>query len=264
MAIPRMTRAERSGGPHKVWWPAFAMLAALGVLWGSYRLYLDAKTAEPARVVRSYFESLVADQTEQAEGYLTGTALASFKRTMANRPRTAAALDSVTLRWPVIGAEIAVAEVRVQVHKVDAGGQGADIQGARVHLTRTAKGWRILAVESAPLPYEGWLSDTDAARAVVMDYVQNVVAGDYDKALLHLAGQARTDAEATLAYVKQARMQTKASEIRATVVETEGDSVWIKAEYHVTVGDTPERPIALLVELRTVGKTPSIVRVNNL
>lgn len=264
MTLRPQALVNRSNGLRPAWRLAGAVLALLCILWVSYRVYRAAITAEPARVVRSYFEAVVTDQSEQAEGFLVGTALASFKRTMANRSPAAAALESITMRWPVAGSELAIAEVAVKVHQVGGRDQGVDIQGARLHLTRTANGWQIFAVESAPLPYAGWSSNANAALDVVTEYVKNVLAGDYDRALMLLAGQARTDAEATLSYVKQAKMQTTASAIQTTVLQKQGDSVWIKAEYHVTVGDTPERPVTLLLELRHIGKSLAIVRVNNL
>jgi len=136
-----------------------------------------------------------------------------------------------------------------------------DIQTVRVSLTNTADGWKVFGVEAVPLAYgSGGTAREAEALQLVREYVTKSVAGDYDAALLLLAGQARTEAEATLSVVRQAKLQVQMEGLQVGVADTDGRTVWVTASYDATVAGSESRPVQLLLEVRPVGGKLVIVR----
>jgi len=242
------------------WWMIGAMALVAAVCLGSLG-YTRHTRAEPQRTIDVYFAGVVAGDSGKAESALTGSALTAFRRGAAVKPQVKAELTGTQTRWVLVTGTMAVADVTVQVKQSDS----VDIQTARLSLVQQAQGWRIFNVEAAPLAYDRWPShSTSAAVQVVNEYLRLSLAGDYDGALHFLAGQARSEAEATLSIVKQAKLAVHAENVKVSVADTFGSTVWITATYKAAVGGAEARPVRLLLEVRPVGGTLAIVKSDTL
>lgn len=248
--------------PQLVWVLLALFLLVVGV-WGSWKLLFTARTVEPGRILAGYFRALVTAELDDPGAYLAGTALTNARRSAGSLP-AAATLDTLDISWAVVGPQVAVADVEVTIHQVSSGGRLSDVQAIRAHLAHLPVGWRIVALEPAPLPYGGTALDTTTAQSVVSAYVTDVISGRYDQALTHLAGRARMDAEATLEVVKQGHLEARVSDIQTSVLQTQGDAAWIQAEYQITMAELPERTVTILCELRRVGDRVAIVKVTTI